>query len=755
MNMELKAPVPQQSTTTKTIKPNRSAQNLTAILSTAFLLLSAITLLISNGLQLYAIIQIQQDTIYYNQLAIAQNAVKTLNGFIEDKFTVLSTIAWQINPNEASSIAQTQMLTSLLVRQPKFNQLILFDSHNKETAIASRIVINSNASYTKFASFITDKTLNQIKDGQRYISSVYYDRFTGAPLVVMAVPMTDVLGNYQGTLAAELNLISIWPLVNNLEVGKTGYVYVVDNQGNLVAFKEAKRELAGENVAHISEVKKFVENPEATTDITPDVTPYTGLTGTTVVGRYLPLGTPQWAVVIESPIREAYDEAIAHAIQSVLVILGMIILAGLAGRYLARRLATPLTELTTIANQVTDGRLELQATPSGSMEVRSLAHAFNSMTSQVRNLIGNLEKRVAERTADLELANQRNERRADQFEAIAQVTQSITSTQSLETLLPQVTNLISQHFGFYHVGIFLVDSGQEYAIMQAANSEDGLRMLERGHRLKLGTGLVGYAAQTGQPRIALNVGADAVFFNNQDLPGTHSEAALPMKSRGETIGVLDVQSKDENAFSTEDLQVLTTLANQVAIALENSRLLTETRAALTQVQEVYNEFTRAEWSRIASSDETQKGFRYQPGKIETIETPIDQPEIRAALQSGRAAANQMETFAGKRAAVAVPVRLRGEIIGVLQVESEDPSRQWTEDDITLIEAVAERAALAMENARLFQDARRRASKERTISEATARISGSLNIENILHATAEELERVLGGSEVLIQFQNKQ
>jgi GAF domain-containing protein len=104
--------------------------------------------------------------------------------------------------------------------------------------------------------------------------------------------------------------------------------------------------------------------------------------------------------------------------------------------------------------------------------------------------------------------------------------------------------------------------------------------------------------------------------------------------------------------------------------------------------------------------------------------------------------------------VAVPVKLRGEVIGILHIESNDPIKEWQEDEVSLVQAVAERAAFAMENARLFQDARRRAAKERLISEATSRISGALNIENILHITAEELERVLGGSEVLIQFQSK-
>jgi GAF domain-containing protein len=204
--------------------------------------------------------------------------------------------------------------------------------------------------------------------------------------------------------------------------------------------------------------------------------------------------------------------------------------------------------------------------------------------------------------------------------------------------------------------------------------------------------------------------------------------------------------------SAEDLQVLTALANQVSIAIENARLLTEARAALSQVQDVYDEFTRTEWTRAALIAE-QPGFRYQSGRIEIIEDEIQSLDIVSAVEKGQVVANHINGSDQNRATLVVPVKLRGEVIGVLHIESDNPSYKWNSDEISLVEAVAERAALAMENARLFQDARRRASKEQLISEASARIGSAINLENILQTTAEELERVLGGSEVLIQFQN--
>jgi GAF domain-containing protein len=373
---------------------------------------------------------------------------------------------------------------------------------------------------------------------------------------------------------------------------------------------------------------------------------------------------------------------------------------------------------------------------------------------RLEDLTGNLEQRVSERTGELEIDNQQMTRRAAQLQAITELSETIAQLQNLNEILPAATRLVSEYFGFYHVGIFLIDGAGGYAILQAANSEGGKRMLQRNHRLKLGVGVVGHAAQTGIPRIALDVGSDAVYFDNPDLPETRSEAALPMKSRGETIGILDVQSTAAGAFTSEDLQTLTTLANQVAISLENAKLLTETRAALAQVEEVYDEFTRGEWSHTIAKAQ-QPGFRYNGGRIEMMEHPIRTREVVDAAQSGEIVTGSTNGSKEKRNTIAVPVKVRGETIGVIHVEANDSSKTWQESDVSLVAAVAERAAFAMENARLFQDARRRAAKEQTISEATARISSAINLENILQTTAEELERVLGGSEVLIRFQGKE
>lgn len=725
----------------------RPVRSLIHTLTIAFITLSLVALVVDGIFALYTNLTRQQLNIFAQQELIARQANESVGGFFEEKYRSMESTTKIVALSNGTIKERELILDSLLATQPSFRQMALLDETGAIAAQASNVALELSEQFT---SQVQDaRTFLQTPE-KRYISAIYFDKATNEPLIVLAVPTN--LWNFKGTLVAEVNLQFMWTLVEQLKVGETGYVYIVDNKGNLVAAKDSARVIRGENVKQISEVKEFVDDPSAPADKTLDINAYVGLSGGRVVGTYSPLGSPQWAVVTELPYEEAYEPVFNTISVSLASILLTGLLAAIVGSIIARRVTRPLVELTGTATRISNGEIELRASETGAQEIVTLASAFNVMTSQLRGLIGNLEGRVASRTAELETANKQTSRRASQLQGITELSEAIAHLQDLNDIFITTTRLINERFGFYHVGIFLIDSNREFAILQAANSEGGQRMLARGHRLQLGTGVVGFAAETGIPRIALDVGADAVFFDNPDLPETRSEVALPMKTRNETVGVLDVQSTEPGAFSPEDLQVFTTLANQVSIAMENARLLNETRTALRQVQDVYDEFTRAEWSRTIVQSE-QPGFRYQTGRIEMLDKQLQTPEVISAVENGESASN--DGTSEKRSTVAVPVKLRGEVIGVLHIESNDPGKVWHDDDVSLVEAVAERAAFAMENARLFQDARRRAAKESLISEATARISGALNIENILQTTAEELERVLGGSEVLIQFQSRE
>ncbi len=365
---------------------------------------------------------------------------------------------------------------------------------------------------------------------------------------------------------------------------------------------------------------------------------------------------------------------------------------------------------------------------------------------ELQALSASLEQRVAERTSELASANAKNERRAAQFEAIAQVSRTISSTQDLNTLMPQITSVISRLFGFYHVGIFLLDTKNEYAVLSAANSEGGQKMLARGHRLKVGeTGIVGYVTSTGNARVALDTGSDVVFFNNPDLPHTRSEMALPFKVGPVVIGALDVQSKEPNAFAEEDISILSILSEQVGIAIQNSRQYEETHKALAESETLSRQFVRQGWQEFTKA-RNLAGIRHTGARATLLYSKNGDAEENAAAKDQTAAQS-------KGALLVLPVKLRDEVIGTVNVRSPG-NREWDQDELDIVTAIIERAAVALESARLLTESQKRAAKERTIGEISAKISAQSDIDELLKTATIELGRTLPKANISIQFKKE-
>ncbi|HSL29727.1 MAG TPA: GAF domain-containing protein [Anaerolineales bacterium] len=370
----------------------------------------------------------------------------------------------------------------------------------------------------------------------------------------------------------------------------------------------------------------------------------------------------------------------------------------------------------------------------------------------LQELQATLEQRVEARTEELrqrglelQTANIQVERRAAQLAALAQVMRTIISVHDLQELLPRIAGVVSEKFGFYHVGVFLIDEAGEYAILSAANSSGGQKMLARKHRLRVGEeGIVGFVTATGEPRIAMDVGKDPVFFNNPDLPETHSELALPLRIEQRVVGALDVQSQETAAFSNEDVQMLSLLADQVSLAIENARLFDETRTALAEAEAVSRQFIREAWSRVPTEHQLI-GYRYSVAGA----APLQQPMDLKAQAATRAQPRSVDTDQ-----VIVPILLRGETIGTLVVQS--PSEQTlNQDQLDLIQAVAERVALSAENARLFEETTRRAERERLVSDITGKIRGTHDPQTMVQTAIDELRKALGASRVEVVPQSVQ
>ncbi|MFH2103878.1 MAG: GAF domain-containing protein [Chloroflexota bacterium] len=408
-----------------------------------------------------------------------------------------------------------------------------------------------------------------------------------------------------------------------------------------------------------------------------------------------------------------------------------VIMGALAGNYFSG----PIRKLAEGTETIAKGNFTARVQIASRDEVGELGSAFNDMAAQLQNLVTNLESLVAERTSALEESNLQVQKRAGQLQAISDIIKSIASLQKVEKLLPLIADSISQLLDLYHVGIFLLDERGDYAVLSASNSEGGRRMLQRKHMLRVGQeGIVGYVAAQRKSRVALDVGDDAVYFDNIDLPETRSEAAMPLISGNQILGVLDVQSRKPNAFSSEDIDILETLANQVTLAIDNSRLFQQSQQALADLDAILQRYIRTEWRQFVASTDV-KGYRSSDKGAEPISTLGLEP-IPTKDDSG--------TYR-------VPVTLRGVNIGSLEIKGGEHKQAYSQEEKDIIRAAAERVALALENARLLAESQKRAAKERTIGEISSKIGASVNLRNVLQTAVEELGRALGEHEVVIQI----
>ena len=372
------------------------------------------------------------------------------------------------------------------------------------------------------------------------------------------------------------------------------------------------------------------------------------------------------------------------------------------------------------------------------------------LTRRTQEALGMVEKHNQESTAE-------TRRRISQFEVASQIARDISAETSLEPLLQSAVNSVRDRFGFYHAGIFLNEEENEYAILRAATGEAGRQMLERKHRLKIGeTGIVGYVASRGEPRIAEDVGADSVHFKNPLLPGTRSEMALPLISAGRTIGALDVQSVHENAFSQEDVRILQTVADQLAVAVVNARLVERLQTNLEELEASQRKTTRQVWqTHLRNADRKLGGrkfaYRYHHAHLD-MEAP-ETPQSLQAAHSGQVVLQAVENHGARQdktsTILAVPIKIRSEVLGVVDIEFE--SANVSPELIELIESTVNRLAVSLENARLLEEIRYRAERERLVSEITSKVRASSEVDNILRIAAQELGRSLGVSEVMVQL----
>jgi GAF domain-containing protein len=343
--------------------------------------------------------------------------------------------------------------------------------------------------------------------------------------------------------------------------------------------------------------------------------------------------------------------------------------------------------------------------------------------------LNNTQSELQQRSAELLAANQQLENRTRKLHAITMVTRATGSIQDFNLLLRSIPMIIGEQLGYYHVGLFLLDERKEFAILRSTNTDGGLQMLSRGYRVPVGQiGPISLVAQTGQPQVVLSMTESSGYLQNPDLPDTQSGLVLPLKSGEQIIGVLDIQSMEPVAFTENDVSILSVLADQVATSIQNLVLYEQSQRALRRADVASVQTSALAWKAYQKAIQT-KGYRYDGFKSEPLK------EAGPGRNGDRS--------------MSVPIQT----IGSFKLNPSDPSRAWTDDEILMVRATAERVALALEGVRLLDEAQKRAAREAFLSEVATKLSASFQLDSIVRDTVQELGETLKNSTVTFQLVN--
>ncbi len=347
-----------------------------------------------------------------------------------------------------------------------------------------------------------------------------------------------------------------------------------------------------------------------------------------------------------------------------------------------------------------------------------------------------LEELVAQQGMNLE-------RRGMQLQAAAQLAREATGFQDVRQILNETVQLISERFGFYQAGIFLLDKEREYAELRAASSEGGRLLLARGYRQQVGVGIVGYVAQSGEPRMALDVDNDAEFLSTPDLPDTRSEIALPLRTREGVIGVLDVQSLESESFTDDDMVILQTLADQIALVISNAQLLQQVESQVEAERQFYQQLSNRAWADLIATARTPGFARNSAGVFPAAN--IWRPRMEQAVQSGALTFDEQEA-----AAVSVPIRVRGQVVGVIDARKRGGTSAWTQDELELLETLSAQLDPALDSAQLYHNSQLLAKREQVTREIASRMRETLDADMILQTAAREIGDALGLADFVIR-----
>jgi GAF domain-containing protein/HAMP domain-containing protein len=710
----------------KAYKANRSIRSQLIV---TFILLVLVTVVITSSVAGLLVTQSGQQQVTKQLEAVSALKEARIDAWLQDiqhNLQMLVTIQgqpdqlWMIEELIASdqNLDQGNQNVSQTLRErflesmratPIFEEIFLIDLNGK-------ILVSTDSNQDGKDKHSRDYFTNGVETP--YISPVYRSAELGLITMVASSPIQTMNGEALAVVAGRVNMAVLNEIMlQQAGLGETGEIYLIAENHIILSPSRFDGSSPRETYFFSQTVSDVLAQKTTGSRL------YNGYQGVPVIGVYRWLPELQMALLTEQYQSEALTTTRATLFANTITAAVAMLVALLIGLLATRRITYPLQNLAETAEQIAAGNLGLTAKIEREDEIGALAYAFNSMTFQLRNLITGLENRVMERTRELE-------NRSTRLRIAAQIARDTSRSSNLDELLTTAALLIRDRFNYYHVGIFLRDERGEFAILKSAAGAAGLEMLEQGYRQKVGEyGLIGSAVGDGKTRVANKRDLETSRFNNPLLPDSQSEATILLRIGDRVTGALDLHSIRDEDFENDTIEVLQTMADQLAVAIENMRLLDEMQETVRKLESAYGQYTAGTWQSFVQRTRRLRGLRYRglqsepPGGM--TKEAVEALQLHKTILGEKRVEANSEIM---RNTLAIPMKLRGQTLGVINVEFE--GYRPSAETVAFYEEVTERLALALDNVRLIEETNLRSEQLKLLQEITAAAASHVNLENL-------------------------
>ena len=553
-------------------------------------------------------------------------------------------------------------------------------------------------------------------------------RTNNEPALCHSTPIRDDQ-QLAGVLVTCANLTKLTEAVGATKVGDTGFVFLVNEQGQVLAHPQFASSSELVDLSAYPPVKALLAGQDGLITFTDEA-------GIAWLSQVMPLNNG-WGVVAQQTRSEVLRPVwIAVLIGSLVVVLAVVV-GSIAARFLVKRMVDPLNDLTQTAAIFAEGDFDHRATAKGGDELNLLATTFNAMVDQIQAT-----------HARITTHNKR-------LESMVELNESLSAVLDSDWLLPEAAKQLTSRLGYDQVQFYMLADDRHDLVLTEAAGGAGIKLKAENYTISVDAPAspVARAARTDQVVLVSDVEQADVWSPTPHLTSTQAEVAVPIQLDGQVVGVLDVQVDQPGGLDSDDANLLRSVANQVAITMRNARLFAEVEQSLADAQSVQEQYTRQTWDRDRIGTRGNKNLYIQP---EAPDLPVEkraEAKRKALLEEKPALLVDDEPGAEAQSIVA-PVILGTNTIGTMQLHhigSFSDSQTWTQEDLALVQAVLDQLAQTAENLRLFDETRRRAGQEATIREITDKLRSAPNLKDLVQTASEELGSYLSATHVKLKL----